>query len=355
MQSAHGVIAAPKLNATFGVVVLVSLVTSLMYAQNAPFPIGVCRSGLAGADQATRERTLKNIHNGGMTWIRDVLRGGSPKDIADFVTIVKRAKELDLKVLVNVTQIDSDYDGDLPINKCGWKEKKFSRINLQKFQRRLKDLLNALKDEHLVIDAVEFGNEDDQYCYNPDIPNGHKATQAELVSAARAYGQFMKTGATVLHDSAYYPAAKILTFGMAHIQNPNLDHLDNPARFVAMLQNIDGVNYLDNEAYRVDGYGTHVYASPNDIAHDVNRVMQQDIQALGRNKPYWLTEWGFTHNRFPNDKGQSLGPAISDFIAIMDNIGRDTPLGPAFFYSYNGWLEDEHGNLLIDTRALSRK
>lgn len=339
----------------FSVIVVLACTIPVSVRAKNSVQIGICRSGLAAAGENERERTLADVQSIGATWVRDTPRGGSPKDIDDFLDVLRRAKEHNLKVLVNITQIDSDYDGPLPPNGCGWNQKKFSTINLKKFDARIHALFNAAKAQHLVIEAVEFGNEDDQYCYDADIPNGHHPSHDEMIAAARAYGEFLKLGATVLHEPGYYPAAKVITFGMAHIHNPKIDHLDNPAHFIALLRNINGFNYLDNPQYHVDGYGTHIYVSPNDIRGDIMRTINQDVAELGKDKPYWITEWGFTHNQFPNKKGQNLGPAMAEFVDVLDDTSREIPLGPAFFYSYNEWLVDRGGKMLPAARGLSRK
>jgi hypothetical protein len=86
-----------------------------------------------------------------------------------------------------------------------------------------------------------------------------------------------------------------------------LRHLSSPARIVVKLKDVNGFNYLDNARYHVDGYGTHVYASPNDVSGSVVRTLDEDTVALGTARPLWITEWGFQDlQAFPNKKGQTL-------------------------------------------------
>jgi len=337
------------------IVVCVMTVASsgFLPSASAQSSLGICRSGLADTDEATRQKTLENIHKIGVTWFRDSVNYPSPEYVARFVDELKIAQQQKLKILVNILQLGSDYDGNLSTNTCGWKDKKLSAINLKKYDQRLRDLFGALKAAHVQIDAVEFGNEIDQYCFNADVPNGRRLSASELVTAARGYGEFLKSGAMVLHE--YFPEAKIITFGMANIVNNRPYHLENPAQFVAMLRNINGYDYLDNSSYHVDGIGVHVYSSANNISGDATQTLRKDFAALGNSKPFWITEFGFTHNNFPNKKGQTLGQAIGELLGTFSNLSKTMSIGPAFFYSYNGWLVDDNGNLLPAAYALSPK
>jgi hypothetical protein len=323
--------------------------------------IGINRTQLSAQGEAVKEKTLNDIHRLGATWFRDGPTSGSARGVANFVDEVRRAKGKQLKVLVIIGQMDSDYDHPEALpnwrigNRVGWKEKKLSRINLDKFAQRLRTLFAALKAADLSIDAVEFGSEDDSYPYDADVPNGHQATAEEVHTWLRGYAQFLKTGAELLHDPGYFPQAKIITFGIAHgCDTCDKSHLSSPARFVAMLKNVDGFNYLDNSSYHVDGYGTHLYPSPNDISHTVQSMLQQDAAVLGRDKPLWITEWGFLDFKaFPNRKGQTLAEGMQEFLDTLDRLHQQTPMGPAFFYRYDVWLTDSAGNLLPNAAVLS--
>ena len=317
--------------------------------------IGIDRSGLSRQDEATRKKTFEDICALRATWFRDGPTSGSAQGVASFVEEIRQAKQQDLKVLVNILQMDEDYDSSLPVNDHGWRSKKLSQIDLTKFSHRFRNLLDALKAANLTIDAVEFGNEDDSYYYDADVPNGHNIGQAELHTWLRGYGEFLKTGAMILHAPRYYPKAKVITFGIAHGYNAPghpPQSLSNPARVVAMLKDVDGVNYLDNNGYHVDGYGTHIYASPSNAGGSATALLRQDVWALGRNKPLWITEWGFTDaTKFPNPKGQTASMAMKELLNAFDDLSQRVPIGPMFFYSYNSGLQDAKGNPsgLVDT------
>ncbi len=320
-----------------------------------PVEVGIDRSLLSGQDPATRQRMLEDIHALHATWFRDGPTSGSARGVANFVDEVARAKRLDLKVLANILQMGEDYDVPLVTHDHGWKAKKLSQINLDKFARRFRNLLGALKAANLAVDAVEFGNEDDSFYYDADVPNGHPATPDELHTWLRGYGEFLKTGATILHDPAYFPQAKIVTFGIAHgsdqYDNPP-HHLSNPAKAVAMLRDVDGFNYLDNAGYHVDAFGTHIYASPKSPGDTATVLLRQDIWALGRDRPFWITEWGFTDaTKFPNRKGQTISQGLTELLDAFDELAQRVPIGPRFFYSYDSGLADASGKAsgLVDT------
>ena len=290
----------------------------------------------------------------------------APHGFQDFVQEVRIAKGQGLKVLDIILPADSDFDNSGPPENageefhknCGWAQgsHKLSQMNLSKFSNRLRSQLRTLKADSLVIDGFEIGNEVDGYCYNGDVPDGHAASPGEMHVVARGYGNFLKAASVVIREPAMYPQAKIITAGLAHGSDqydrpPH--HISDPSRMIAMLHNLDGFDYLDNAQYHVDGYGTHIYARPNMIIKSVQELLQQDEQELRGDKPLWITEWGFLKmNAFPNAKGQTLGEAISVMMKTFRGLARVMPIGPIFFYSYNGWLADESGSLLPAAHAL---
>ena len=315
-------------------------------AQKLP-EIGIDRSGLSMSGEAARQKAMEDIRALHATWFRDGPSSGSPAGVSNFVEEIRLAKQQNLRVLVNIVQMDEDYDISLVTHSHGWKAKKLSQINLDKFAHRLRHLLDALKAANLTIDAVEFGNEDDSYYYDADAPNGRALTADELHAWLRGYGEFLKTGAEILHDPRYYPQAKIITFGIAHgcdlCDNPP-HHLSNPAKVVAMLKDVDGFNYIDNSSYHVDAYGTHIYVSPSSAGEGVAATLHQDIWALGRDKPLWVTEWGFTDpTKFPNARGESASQGLAQMFDAFDDLSHRVVIGPLFFYAYNTGMVDAHG------------
>jgi hypothetical protein len=303
-------------------------------------------------------------------WFRDAF-AYPPNRTADFVAVVRQAKQAGLKMLVVVMQSADDYDnvqattdnaGPAFQKLCGWPDGslKLSQINVSKFKDRLRGLLTALKAAHLEVDAFEIGNEVDWACFNGDVPFGRDASPDDVLVAARGYARFLQAAAEVIREPRYFPNAKMITSGMAHIDDawdkPPRHHLPKPAAFVASLRNLDGVNYLSNARYRVDGYGSHIYPDANDIAGSVAVVLAADVEALGTDLPIWITEFGFHADQFPNHAGKNRSKAIEAFFKALAGDAR-ARFGPVFYYSYddsNFSLVDAQGNLLPEAFVLGR-
>ena len=305
--------------------------------------LGIDRSALSTQPKAVQQKTLADIHALHAAWFRDGPTSGSAQGVAAFVEEVRFAKQQNLKVLMTIVQLDEDYDIPLTRNSRSWNAKPLSRINLARFSRRLQTLLSALKTAGLTVDAVEFGNEDDTSYYDADVPSGHPASPAEIRIWLRGYGAFLKTGASLVHARRNYPDAKIITFGIAHGGDPK-ESLSEPAKAVAELKAVDGANDLDNAAYDVDGFGTHNYPSPSDPKGGATALLRQDIWALGRARPFWITEFGFLKpTAFPNQHGETLPHGVADLLAAFADLGSRVPIGPLMFYSYNSGLADAEG------------
>jgi hypothetical protein len=316
---------------------------TLCVAQN--IELGIDRSKLGSQPENVQEKTVLDIKNLHATWFRDGPTSGSTKGVSNFVNEVKLVKQQNLKILINIVQMDEDYDGELQKNHCGWYDKKLSQINRTKYAQRLRTLFGALKDAHLTLDAAEFGNEDDTACYDGDVPDGHVASSEEFETWLHGYGEFLKAGAEVLHE--FFPEAKIITFGIAHGSDqwdkaPR--HISKPGQLVARLRNVNGVNYLDNSSYHVDGYGTHIYAQ-SDIPEVINERLSEDAHLLGTDKPFWVTEFGFADEK-AFKRPEAMNQALQVTIKTYDKLSRQYLLGPIMFYRYDVWLTDDSGQML---------
>jgi hypothetical protein len=193
---------------------------------------------------------------------------GKPEALDRFVNEVRLVKQNNLKMLVNVLPSHLDYDepsanaGDDFKRICGWSGGggKLSQINLTKFAKHLRAVLDAVKAADLSIDAFEIGNEFDS-CYDADVPVGHQASEKEIETWLRGYGEFFKAAALVIGDPNCFPHSRIITFGIADGSDKwdkPWRHLSEPASVAARLRNVNRFNYLDNSQSHVDEYGTHI-------------------------------------------------------------------------------------------------
>ncbi len=335
------------------------------------FEVGIDRSNMIWEPKPKQASIFAGIRTMGVRWFRDAF-AYPPDRTSDFVDIVRQAKRARLKMLVVVTQDASDYDGTAPMAEnagpafqrlCGWPggSLKLSRMNLSKFKNRLRGLLSSLKAAKLDVDAFEIGNEVDWVCFNGDVPFGRAARPNDILIAARGYARVLQAAAEVIRNPRFFPNAKIITFGMSHADagwdNAPPHHLPNPAAFVASLRHLDGVNYLSNARYHVDGYGTHIYPDPDDIKRSTAATLAKDTEALGSDLPIWITEFGLRKKRFPNRAGENRSQAIRDFFEALAHDSRNS-FGPVFYYDYDGpsWgLTDARGHLLPEARALAQQ
>jgi hypothetical protein len=345
--------------------VLLVMVSALAGAQE----IGIDRSNLSTKSEQDRVRIVTGIRALGAQWFRDGYSNKAPKGVADLVDVVRIAKEQNLKVLINVLPVGEDYDpGTEPTNggpefakRCGWSagSRKLSLVNMDKFSARFRAQLDAFKAAKLAPDAFEIGNEFDWICFNGDVPDGHEASSAELMTAVRAYAHFLRTAATLIHSPDYFPNAKIITFGLAHGSDKwdkPMHHIANPGRMVAQLQNLDNFNYLNNASYHVDGYGSHIYPSGDSVGQSTSDILHADVAALGTSRPFWITEWGLDSKRFPNKAGETRAQAMADFYSAVEGF-HGTTFGPIFYYAYDtqpggSGLTDPDGALLPDAKAV---
>ena len=342
-------------------------VSSLPALAQSPLELGIDRSNLTKASESSQQRTIEGIRSLHAKWFRDVLSAaGKPEALDKFVNEVRLVKRNNLKMLVNVLPSYLDYDkpfanaGDDFKKICGWSggDGRLSQINLIKFIQHLRAVLDAVKAANLSIDAFEIGNELDTTCYDADVPVGHQASEKEIETWLRGYGEFLKAAALVIRDPNYFPHSKIITFGMAHASDKwdkPWRHMSHPAALVARLRDVNGFNYLENSQYHVDGYGTHIYPWPGDIVGSVRGTLIQDADELGRSKPLWVTEWGFlSKSSFPTPNHESLDQGIQEIVDTFASVAPSIPLGPIMFYRYDVWLTDETGQLLPQASILSR-
>jgi hypothetical protein len=294
--------------------------------------LGVARSNLSRISPDKQQKILTGIAALGADWVRDGYN----------LEVFQRAREQHLKILEIIGPRQTDFDpsyrsenaGQEFCKRCGWTQgsSKLSRVNTAKMASRLRDEFDALKAANIEVDAFEIGNEYDWVCFNGDAPEGVLPTENQFKNAVRAYAHILRTAAEIIREPKYFPHAKIITFGICHSADPK--HSFDGDQFVAMLKNLDGFNYLDNEHYHVDGIGTHIYCSPDYVAGTLNERLRNDAKVIGKGKPFWITECGVGDaSKYPSKKGQTFQRAVQEFYNTLDERG-DVPVAAVFYYPY---------------------
>jgi len=234
-------------------------------------------------------------------WFRDGFGPDSPQGAQLFVDMVRQVHARGMKLLAVVGHSASDFDPkdyiDPKTSGCQWGTYPLSKIDLPKFEQRVRVYFDAVKNAGLMVDAFEIGNELDLYCNDADMPktsefaaHGWKwfLTPAQVHAFAAGYAPFLKTYARLIRE--YFPSAKIITCGMS---NPT----GNSAALIQALANFtDSSGKTFDYTNLVDGYGTHTYPPSDTTQHTVQNATS-DLAAQGallphnRQKPIWITEW----------------------------------------------------------------
>jgi hypothetical protein len=113
--------------------------------------------------------------------------------------------------------------GDPKVNGCRFATAPLSKIDLTRFEHRLRTHFDALANAGLSVDAFEIGNELDLYCNGAKMPITSEFAKhqwkwflgdAQVHTFAAGYVPFLTTFVRVI--GAYFPHAKIITFGMSN-------------------------------------------------------------------------------------------------------------------------------------------
>jgi len=331
-----------------------------------------------GLDPKTYEEARKKILNGVAqlhpAWFRDGFGNDDQKSISLFVDEVSQVHALGIKMLAVFGQSNDDFDPNDYIPKeesgCSWGTYPLRRIDLSKFEKRLRDYFNALQKAGISVDAFEVGNELDQYCNDADNPTNAVValhhwkffmTPAQINTFVEGYAPFLKTAVGVIRE--YFPKAQIITFGMSYpVSAPLIQALANYT---------DSSGNTSDYTQLVDGYGSHIYPSSDTTLNMVQTVTKELINQgaiLPHNdqKPIWITEWNesgsvtWSNKKWPfhpataanglsEDKNdpddQGAYPAMTraevirtfykDVISKLRNAEHPVNIRNAFYYSYD--------------------
>lgn len=275
----------------------------------------------AGVFEARRVAVFDGIAHLHPQWFRDGFGTDTPEGVQSFVDTVKQVHARGMKILAVVSHTGSDFDKKdyLPPEQsgCQWGTYPLSKIDLGRFERRVRTYFDALKQAGLSVDAFEIGNELDLYCNDADMPKTSEfaahhwqwfLTNQQVHTFAAGYAPFLKTFARLIRE--YFPSAKIITFGMS---NPS----GNSAALIQALANFtDSSGKTFDYTTLVDGYGTHIYGPSDTTLNFVNRAKgelasQAAMLPHVKEKPIWITEWNEAASAFWSSKSWYFQPTGS--------------------------------------------
>ncbi len=254
-----------------------------------------------GVFEARRVAVYDGIAKLHPQWFRDGFGPDSGADAQMFVDSVQHVHRRGIKFLAVIGPSGNDFEPqdfiDPATSGCPWGTHALSKINLAKFEHRLRTHFDALRAAGESVDAFEIGNELDLYCNDADMPKtsefaAHQwtwfLTDAQTRAFAAGYAPFLQTFAQLVRE--YFPNAKIITFGMA---NPT----GNSAPLIRALASVpDSAGHSIDYTALVDGYGSHLYFSSATTLDMVTRATasleaQAAVLPHIQNKPLWITEW----------------------------------------------------------------
>ncbi len=331
--------------------------------------------GAPGVFEARRVAVFDGIARIGPQWFRDGFGADTPSGVDLFVDTVRAVHARGMKILATIGPTRNDFNasdvipGDPKGNGCSWSTAPLSKIDLGRFADRVRAHFDALKNAGQSVDAFEIGNELDLYCNDADMPPTSEfaahhwkwfLSDAQVQTFANGYVPFLKTSVGLIR--AYFPHAKIITFGMS---NPS----GNSAALIAALAHYDdGSGKLIDETKLVDGYGTHIYPSSATTDRMVRTatadlVAQEATFPHAAEKPLWITEWNEAGSAFwsshkwyfqydangnpGGDRNLAAGayPAMTraevirafqrDVLAKLRERPNPLNIGYAFYYAYD--------------------
>ncbi len=266
----------------------------------------------SGVFEARRVAVFDGIARLHPQWFRDGFSKDSPQDEQLFVDTVTQIHARGMKILATIGPTGSDFAAKDYINPatsgCQWGTHPLSAINLTLYRKRLTDHFEVLKQAGLSVDAFEIGNELDLYCNDADMPKtsdfaSHHwkwfLTSDQVQAFVRGYAPFLKASVELIR--AYFPNAKIITFGMG---NPT----GNSAPLIAALANYtDPSGQTFDYTSLVDGYGSHIYTpATTTLAMITGATAELTGQAAllphVQEKPIWITEWNESASAFWSSK-----------------------------------------------------
>jgi len=261
-----------------------------------------------GVFEARRTAIYDGIARLHPQWFRDGFGADTAADAALFVDAITQIHKYNIKMLAVVgpagTDFDHKYYVDAASSGCQWGAYPLSKIDLAKFEHRLRTHFDAVKKAGLEVDAFEVGNELDLYCNNTDVPKTSEfakhqwkwfLTPEQDRAFAAGYAPFLKRYVTVVRE--YFTQAKIITCGMSNPSGNSMPLIQALANFKDVSGKIFDYTTL------VDGYGSHIYLSSDTTLNALTRATDELTSQAAtlphiQEKPIWITEWSESGSAF---------------------------------------------------------
>ncbi len=330
------------------------ILEGLSLYKSAPRDLSIARSNMAWIRDPQIMRNITDVltrRDFDNAWVRDGIKGGTPDEyerFLDHMETVNKAANKRLLLIAWPSALDADDPSTARAyvkNKtfeaeCGWDTGALmpSKVNLQKYSKRLVDTLIDLKRRGVDVGAFEIGNEINVTCYNGDLPVDRAPNSSERNAFIKKYAQILRVSAVSIRS--VYPHAKIVSAGFVvkHaeangdecIQEPR--YLCKPGSLIGALDKIydkgETKSYLSKY---VDFVGMHLYPLPlnvNNGAEMLSGVHSQFKKETGRNQAnYWITEWGFSKWNYNNkDRPRPAHVAgaerYADMVRFLDSMTK---------------------------------
>jgi hypothetical protein len=317
------------------------------FAQGTKCPVGVNVNGFQNLSAADQQTIVDQLKRSGVGFVRTSLR---PDD-----KNMTLAKNFQLEGIGLVLVTGAEFSPNAKLRPADDKTHMRAAMPLsgadpEKPRAYYQTVFDKLDEKGVVLAGIEVGNEINWVDFNGDfpIPGQGKAFTLEDLSrdpeaekVAQGFLQYLKVLAAlkdVRDHSKLNKHAPIISAGMAGVtgsqwqKNLKVDGVSIPATYAFLRAH--GLGKL------VDGYGVHDYppvVKPGDKAGIAQRNAQldQSIFPPGNEKPYWMTEWGFSSTATSTVQDQDRARSVAEMRIYFLQLYRQGRLGGLFWYVWN--------------------
>lgn len=333
-------------------------------AEEPGFTTGIAAANIAWAKAPAIAETMTGIAEAGFGSVRI----GFKNPIAGTFRALDAAKAEGLDVLVTVPLIDGAVAAKgaepRPRNKHFFPAYGLSQIDLDRYEARLRQLLDRIAANDLPVIGLELGNELNWSGYNGDLPirpggsvisdaaTWPAAERAAFEAGINKYAAVIERTRVALRENPRFHNIKLVTAGLADINAAFIHRVGASYIDPALVYDAFAVRGLFDH---VDAIGIHLY-EPLRNATDVGdrpRMIAAQLIDCGRadfaDRPCWITEYGAALPEkdcaADDSRRIALMKPLLDHLALAENAHR-VPIG--FYYD---WNEDAGFSLLRCGRA----